>query len=67
MEKLNKDKRFLIEEIKYNTIINCIEYLKEKDNIITGDQNGKLAIFDLRLNKAVKLINTGKSDMDIKY
>ena len=61
------------EEINYPSNITSIQYNNPHKLLCAGDQKGKMAFFDMRINKAIKLIKTdnyilgGNKDMEIKY
>ncbi len=55
-------------EITYNSQLLCLNYHKYSNLLCGGDEKGKISFFDIRLNKAVKLIKNDKnSKNDIKY
>lgn len=55
-------------EIKYISKMTCLKYNNKYNLLCVGDETGKISIFDMRINKAVKLIKSDKTNTpDIKY
>ena len=55
------------DEIKYSALITNLEYNSMSSLLAVGDQNGRISLFDVRSNKAVKLIKNTNAKIDVKY
>jgi hypothetical protein len=56
------------EDIKYPSTITNIEFNQMQTNLLAvGDRLGRISLFDIRTNKAVKLIQNKNEKIDIKY
>ncbi len=54
----NNGKDFGLSFIPYKNTVSSISNYLNSNLFITGDHEGKICIWDLRINKAVKYINT---------
>lgn len=60
-ENIDKNKKsdYHLSTISYKSMVSVLSNYLNTSLFLTGDFEGKICLWDLRLNKAVKYVNTG--------